>query len=201
MAWLTLCREAREGTGPPLPLAGVPDTVRVMRDGKERTYLLVEESDDGSLLLHPLAPETAANHPDVGMVATAPAPPAAEAEAVLDVRDLAVSYGTRKAVDGVSFQIRRAEIFGLLGPNGAGKTSTLSAIEGLIRPKAGTMILDGIDIRERPAEVKARIGVQLQATSFQPQLTITQILRLYAGLYGVRLTDAEIAQRLTEIGL
>lgn len=56
---------------------------------------------------------------------------------ILEVADLSVVYGARKAVNGVSFRVKRGEIFGLLGPNGAGKTSTLSAIEGLIAPRSG----------------------------------------------------------------
>lgn len=119
----------------------------------------------------------------------------------LEVRDLSVSYGAKKAVDRVSLRVERGEILGLLGPNGAGKTSTLSAIEGLISPRSGEVLLDGIDVRRRPAHAKARLGVQLQATSFQPQLTITQIVRLYAGLYGVRMAGSEIAGALREIGL
>jgi ABC-2 type transport system ATP-binding protein len=120
---------------------------------------------------------------------------------ILEVRDLSVVYGTKTAVDGISLQIIRGEIFGLLGPNGAGKTSTLSAIEGLIKPQSGAVFLDGVDIRRHPSQAKARLGVQLQATSFQSQLTITQIVRLYAGLYGVRLSDGEITAGLQEIGL
>ncbi len=120
---------------------------------------------------------------------------------ILEVRDLSVVYGTKTAVDGISLQITRGEIFGLLGPNGAGKTSTLSAIEGLIKPRSGAVFLDGVDIRRHPSQAKARLGVQLQATSFQSQLTITQIVRLYAGLYGVRLSDGEITVGLQEIGL
>ena len=120
---------------------------------------------------------------------------------ILDVRDLSVAYGPKTAVDGVSLRIARGEIFGLLGPNGAGKTSTLSAIEGLIKPQSGTVFLDGVDIRRHPSQAKAKLGVQLQATSFQSQLTIKQIVRLYAGLYGVSLSEAEITAGLQEIGL
>ena len=125
----------------------------------------------------------------------------ADSGLILDVRDLSVAYGTKKAVDGVSLRITRGEIFGLLGPNGAGKTSTLSAIEGLIKPQSGAVFLDGVDIRRHPAQAKAKLGVQLQATSFQSQLTIKQIARLYAGLYGVALSDNEITESLQEIGL
>jgi ABC-type glutathione transport system ATPase component len=120
---------------------------------------------------------------------------------ILDVRDLSVAYGSKKAVDGASLQITRGEIFGLLGPNGAGKTSTLSAIEGLIKPSSGTVLLDGIDIRRDPGHAKAKMGVQLQATSFQSELTIKQIVRLYAGLYGIKLSDRDVTDRLESIGL
>jgi len=131
-------------------------------------------------------------------VARADAP---DADVILEVRDLSVAYGAKTAVDGVSLRIARGEIFGLLGPNGAGKTSTLSAIEGLIKPQSGTVFLDGVDIRRHPSQAKAKLGVQLQATSFQSQLTIRQIVRLYAGLYGVAPSDAEITEGLKEIGL
>jgi ABC-2 type transport system ATP-binding protein len=125
----------------------------------------------------------------------------ADSGVILDVRDLSVAYGAKKAVEGVSFQIAQGEIFGLLGPNGAGKTSTLSAIEGLIKPQAGAVLLDGVDVRRHPSQAKAKLGVQLQSTSFQSQLTIRQIARLYAGLYGVEQSDDEIADGLREIGL
>ena len=125
----------------------------------------------------------------------------ADSGVMLEVRDLSVVYGTKTAVDGISLQITRGEIFGLLGPNGAGKTSTLSAIEGLIKPRSGAVFLDGVDVRRHPSQAKAKLGVQLQATSFQSQLTIKQIVRLYAGLYGLRLSDPEIAAGLQEIGL
>ncbi len=120
---------------------------------------------------------------------------------ILEIRDLSVVYGTKTAVDGVSLQMTRGEIFGLLGPNGAGKTSTLSAVEGLIKPRSGAVFLDGVDIRRDPSQSKTRLGVQLQATSFQSQLTIKQIVRLYAGLYGVRLSGGEVTAALQEIGL
>jgi len=108
----------------------------------------------------------------------------------LQVEDLHVSYGPKRAVDGVSLEINEGEIFGLLGPNGAGKTSTLSAIEGLVRPDSGSIRIGEVDARENPTAAKARMGVQLQSTSFQSDLTIREIVRLYAGLYGVPLTRA-----------
>ncbi len=121
--------------------------------------------------------------------------------AILDVDRLVVTYGTRIAVDGVTFQVRRGEIFGLLGPNGAGKTSTLSAIEGLLKPHNGSVTVDGIDIQQNPTDAKSRLGVQLQASSFQSELTIEEIARLYAGLYGLRVTKQGVADRIRDVGL
>ncbi|WP_460519463.1 ABC transporter ATP-binding protein [Humibacter antri] len=115
--------------------------------------------------------------------------------------ELTVAYGQQIAVAGVSLQIERGEIFGLLGPNGAGKTSTLGAIEGLVHPRSGTVTVDGMDARQHPTETKARLGVQLQTSSFQAELSIEQIATLYGGLYGVRLTRERIRQSLNEIGL
>jgi ABC-2 type transport system ATP-binding protein len=103
---------------------------------------------------------------------------------MLEVIDLSVTYGTVKAVDHISFSIDSGEIFGLLGPNGAGKTSALSAVENLITPNTGTLVVSGIDIRKHPLEAKKVMGVQLQSTSFQSELTLKQIIKLYAGLYG-----------------
>lgn len=120
---------------------------------------------------------------------------------VLDVGDLQVAYGDKIAVSGISFLIERGEIFGLLGPNGAGKTSTLSAIEGLVAPKSGHSLIDGLDTVKHPLDAKARLGVQLQASSFQPELTIQQIAKLYAGLYGVRMSRDQIAESMRTIGL
>jgi ABC-2 type transport system ATP-binding protein len=130
-----------------------------------------------------------------------PLSPPPDPAPILDVDGLVVRYGTKTAVEGVSLQISRGEIFGLLGPNGAGKTSTLSAIEGLLKPAAGTVMVDGVDIQRDPLAAKARLGVQLQASSFQSELTIEQIVRLYAGLYSLRITRADIADRIRSIGL
>ena len=174
--------------------------MQVLRDGHARAYVIAQEHADGSLLLAPPpvpSAEDTASAEDHRAVAVA----VPETGGILQVRGLTVAYGAKTAVDAISFDIRRGEIFGLLGPNGAGKTSTLSAIEGLLKPQSGTITLDGIDSRRHPAWAKARMGVSLQATSFQSELKITQIVRLYAGLYGVKLTDPQITEGLREIGL
>ena len=101
----------------------------------------------------------------------------------LQVKDLRVTYGPKRAVDGVSLDINEGEIFGLLGPNGAGKTSTLSAIEGLLEPTSGSILIRQVDVRAYPGLAKALMGVQLQSTSFQSELKISENVKLYAGLY------------------
>src|SRR6185312_10524640 len=188
----------------PVGCGPVIERVQVLRGGQARAYVVAEEHEDGSLLL---APEPVRSDYDGtpardGRADTVPVTGAvAGVAAILQVRDLTVAYGAKTAVDSISFDIRRGEIFGLLGPNGAGKTSTLSAIEGLVKPRSGTIQLDGIDSMRHPNQARARMGVQLQATSFQAELKITQIVRLYAGLYGVALSEQQISDGLREIGL
>src|ERR1044071_1621798 len=101
-----------------------------------------------------------------------------QTSSILLVEGLSVSYGTFKAVRDISFDVRAGEIFGFLGPNGAGKTSTLSAVEGLLKPRSGEIIIAGFNIRKQPLHARASMGVQLQATSFQPELTLTEIIKL-----------------------
>jgi len=122
-------------------------------------------------------------------------------DSILKVSGLNVQYGSFIAVKDVSFDVRKGEIFGLLGPNGAGKTSTLSSIEGLVKFNAGSVVVDGFDAREKPLYARAAMGVQLQSTSFQPELKVSEILQLYAGIYGVPLTKDKLEEILKEIKL
>ena len=103
---------------------------------------------------------------------------------ILAVSDLSKKYGELVAVDRVSFSVHRQEIFGILGPNGAGKTSTLEMIETLRPIDAGTVILDGLDIRRNSRQVQQRIGVQLQSASFFEKLNLKELLLLLGELYG-----------------
>jgi ABC-2 type transport system ATP-binding protein len=120
---------------------------------------------------------------------------------ILEVVDLNVRYGSVEAVKQVSFTVQTREIFGLLGPNGAGKTSTLSAVEGLLKPDSGLIRVAGYDLLEHPLEVRANLGIQLQTTSFQPELTVREILRLFGGMYGLSFTQEQISEILTNIHL
>src|SRR3954465_2907694 len=119
----------------------------------------------------------------------------------LQVEGLNVYYGAFHAVHDVSFNVLPGEIFGLLGPNGAGKTSTLSAVEGLLKSRSGSIIIAGYDTHEKPLHARAAIGVQLQATSFQPELTVSEILQLYAGIYGVDRSKEKLIHILQSINL
>ena len=120
---------------------------------------------------------------------------------ILELKNIHVYYGDQHAVDDVSLEIYAGEIFGLLGPNGAGKTSTLSVIEGLLIPKSGKVVIAGHDIHQNPSHAKANMGVQLQSTSFQSDLTVYEIISLYAGLYGVKTSQAQVDELLREIRL
>lgn len=120
---------------------------------------------------------------------------------ILNIQGLNVSYDAFKAVVDVSFDVKAGEIFGLLGPNGAGKTSTLSAVEGLLKPQSGVIHISGFDANKEPLHARANLGVQLQATSFQPELKVGEIIKLYAGIYGVQLTKEKLNTILQEIKL
>ena len=110
-------------------------------------------------------------------------------EHVLDVRNLVKRYGDLIAVNGVSFSVQRQEIFGILGPNGAGKTTTLESIETLRPIDSGEVVVNGIDVRHRPQDVKRIIGVQLQSSSFFDKLSLVELLLLFGEMYG-RVVDA-----------
>ena len=101
----------------------------------------------------------------------------------LVVNDLHKRYGEFEAVRGVSFEVPQGQVFGLLGPNGAGKTSTVECVIGLRRPDSGSISLCGIDALTQPERVKERIGVALQSTLLQDQITPREALKLFGAFY------------------
>ena len=119
--------------------------------------------------------------------------------ATITVRDLRKSYGSVKAVDGVSFEVRQGEFFGILGPNGAGKTTTLEIIEGLREADGGEISVLGLPVWPRNPALLPRIGVQLQASSFFERLTAREQLETFASLYGVPARRADVM--LAVVGL
>ncbi len=115
---------------------------------------------------------------------------------VIQVQGLVKRFGDLTAVDDVSFEVRRGEVFGILGPNGAGKTTTLECIEGLLSPTAGRTTVLGIDTHREPERVKQRIGVQLQASAYFDKLTLREILHLFGRFYRRRLPPDGLLERV-----
>lgn len=104
-------------------------------------------------------------------------------DVVIRVVDLRKSYGDVKALDGISFEIYKGEIFALLGPNGAGKTTTMEILEGLRKPDSGEIYYFGEKVKVIGSEIKERMGVQLQDPAFFDQLTVKETLEIFRGLY------------------
>ena len=105
------------------------------------------------------------------------------AEPVIRVSGIRKTYGPVVAVDDVSFEVRRGEIFGLVGPNGAGKTTTMECLEGLRSPDRGHVSVLGLDPFRAGTALKVRIGVQLQEAQLQKRLKVGEAVRFWASIY------------------
>jgi len=117
---------------------------------------------------------------------------------IIEVKNLVKKYDDLTAVNDISFEVYEGEIFGLLGPNGAGKTTTLEIMETLRELTSGEVFVDGLSVIKNKNEVKKIIGVQLQQSGFYPNLTLTELIRLFAGLYN---TDTDPMSILEMVGL
>ncbi|MFT2094909.1 ATP-binding cassette domain-containing protein [Acidiphilium multivorum] len=138
--------------------------------------------------------------------APSPAPPMPAAEAaktVIAVERLTRRFGDFTAVDAVSFEVRRGEIFGLLGANGAGKSTTFRMLCGLLPPSEGRLDVAGYDLRRAAAAARGRIGYMAQKFSLYGDLTVAQNLTFFASAYGLRggRRAARIGWALAEFGL
>ncbi|RYY44024.1 MAG: ABC transporter ATP-binding protein [Sphingomonadales bacterium] len=108
-------------------------------------------------------------------------------QAAIAIHNLCKTYqGGKRALDGVSFDVPRGEIFGLLGPNGAGKSTLINILAGLVNKTAGTVSIWGFDVDQHPRNAKASIGIVNQEILFDPFFTPKETLEIQAGLYGVR---------------
>lgn len=105
---------------------------------------------------------------------------------ILEVKGLTKIYGKKKVVDGISFEVKKGEIFGILGPNGAGKTTTLEMIETMRPINGGTAVLAGLDVARNQQKVKALIGVQPQTPSFEEKTKLTELIQFFSSTYGER---------------
>ena len=117
----------------------------------------------------------------------------ATAPTAIDVRGLTRRFGGFVAVNNLSFDVRRGEIFGFLGSNGAGKSTTIRMLCGLLRPSSGTALVGGIDVARDPEGVKQRIGYMSQRFSLYELLTVDQNIAFFGGVYG--LDPTQLAQR------
>jgi ABC-2 type transport system ATP-binding protein len=102
---------------------------------------------------------------------------------VIEVSHIHKSYRDQVAVDDVSFSVEAGEIFGIVGPNGAGKTTTVECVEGVRHPDRGTVRVLGLDPRADRAELRQRLGVQLQQSQLPDRLRVGEALELYASFY------------------
>ncbi len=115
---------------------------------------------------------------------------------ILDVRSLKKRYDNLIAVNDISFQVFKQEIFGILGPNGAGKTTTLEMIETLRPIDSGDVFLNGLEVKKNPQKVKISIGVQLQSSSFFDKLSLQELLSLFGELYGRKVDANKLLQEV-----
>jgi ABC-2 type transport system ATP-binding protein len=124
---------------------------------------------------------------------------------VIRVDRLSATYGRGakrvQALTGVSLEIGAGEIFGLLGPNGAGKTTLLSCVEGLHDPAGGEVQVGDVDVSSQPVAAKRKLGIQLQHTALLDDLTVAELVRVYAALYEVYLTTGQVSELLDRFGL
>lgn len=112
--------------------------------------------------------------------------------AIVTVKDLCKQYGDNRAVDGISFEVKKGEIFGILGPNGAGKTTTLEMIEALRSIDSGSITVDGLDVASQPLKIKQIIGVQPQSPAFPDKQKLSEIIEMFAAAYGEKVKPLEL---------
>jgi ABC-2 type transport system ATP-binding protein len=123
-------------------------------------------------------------------------------EAAISIRDLSKTYaGGKRALESVSFDVPRGQIFGLLGPNGAGKSTLINILAGLVMKTSGKVDIWGFDIDEHPRNAKRSIGIVPQEIIFDPFFTPREALEIQAGLYGVPAQDRHTAALLEAMRL
>jgi ABC-2 type transport system ATP-binding protein len=115
---------------------------------------------------------------------------------IITVLNLVKDYGTLRAVNDISFEVKEGEIFGLLGPNGAGKSTTLEIIETLRSKTSGKIIVGGYDLDKEASEIKKIIGVQLQSSGYYPNLNLKELIQLFAGLYNRTIDPVTLLEKV-----
>src|SRR6266536_3587952 len=116
---------------------------------------------------------------------------------VIQADKLTKRFGNFTAVDSISFDVHKGEIFGFLGANGAGKTTAMRMLCGLSIPSSGTATVAGLDVYKQSEKIKKSIGYMSQRFSLYDDLTVKENIRFFGGIYG--LTDKEIAEKTDEL--
>ena len=116
---------------------------------------------------------------------------------VIEVENLTRTYGAFKAVDNISFNVEKGEIFGFLGANGAGKTTAIKMLTGILEPTSGKGIVAGFNIKTQRNKLKYKIGYMSQHFSLYEDLTLKENIKFYGGIYG--LTKTEIIDRTSDM--
>jgi len=120
---------------------------------------------------------------------------------IIDAKDVTAKYGSLTALQGVNLTVEKGEIFGLLGPNGAGKSTLLACVEGLHKPSQGQVSVGGFNVQTNSTVTKGKLGIQLQKTALLDDLTVAELIEVYAALYEVFLTSEQITKLLERFDL
>lgn len=115
---------------------------------------------------------------------------------IIEVKNLVKKYPTTTAVNGITFSVEKGEVFGFLGPNGAGKTTTLEIIEGLRKKTSGEIMVFGKNVETQIDEIKQKIGVQLQASTYYDYMSLSEILALFGTFYKKSLKPEKLLEKV-----
>lgn len=116
---------------------------------------------------------------------------------MLRVENLYKEFGNVKAVEGISFEVKKGQVFGLLGPNGAGKSTTISIISTLIKPTHGDVLFEGTSILNNPNLIRQKLGVVPQDIALYPTLTGYENLSFWGSIYGLK--GSELKKRISDV--
>jgi len=187
----------REGIDTPVPISSLPGVVQHTRESLRKEVRALSDLNDSKQQL----PEARAPQPAAPpIVAREPRP--SSGRPALVVEHLTKRFGTRVAVEDVTFTVAYGEVFGFLGPNGAGKTTTVRTLGTLIAPTSGSAVVAGIPLTpDHGLEIRQRISIMPEAPGLYNRLTVSENLEFFAGLYGIHNAHTRIAQVLDAVNM